>query len=75
MIRNMGSADRTIRIVVALVIAGLYFTHRITGTLAIVLCIVAVAFVFTSLTGWCPTYLPFGLSTRKESGGSPPPGR
>lgn len=65
MTKNMGTADRGIRILIALVIAALYFTGRISGTLAIVLGIVAVAFFLTSLVGWCPSYLPFGLSTRK----------
>jgi len=62
---NMGSIDRTIRLAVAAIIAGLYFTGQITGIVAIVLGIVAVAFLVTSLTGWCPGYLPFGISTRK----------
>ena len=71
MTKNMGTADRAIRIVIALVIAVLYFRGTISGTLAIVLGIVAVAFIVTSFIGWCPTYLPFGLSTRKPSGGPP----
>jgi hypothetical protein len=62
---NMGPIDRTIRLAVAAIIAVLYFTGQITGTVAIVLGIVAIAFVVTSLTGWCPGYLPFGISTRK----------
>ncbi len=68
MTKNMGTADRAIRTLVALAIAVLYFTGRISGTLAIVLGIVAVAFLVTSLVGRCPGYLPFGLSTRKGSG-------
>ena len=71
MTKNMGSADRGIRLVVALVVAVLYFTRTISGTLAIALEIVAVAFLVTSFLGWCPSYLPFGLSTRKQSGGPP----
>jgi hypothetical protein len=67
--KNMGTADRVIRFVIALVVAGLYYTHRISGTVAIILGIVAVAFFATSLLGWCPSYLPFGLSTRKGSSG------
>ncbi|MBI4503045.1 MAG: DUF2892 domain-containing protein [Gemmatimonadetes bacterium] len=74
MTKNMGSADRMIRLLIALAIAVLYFTGRIGGTLAIVLGIVAVAFLVTSLVGWCPSYLPFGLSTRKPSGGPPSAG-
>lgn len=65
---NMGGADRLIRILIAVGIAVLYFTGRISGTLAIVLGVVAVIFVVTSFVGWCPAYLPFGLSTRKDSG-------
>lgn len=67
MIKNMGSFDRTLRIVAALVVAGLYFTGRISGTLAIVLMVFAVVFLLTSFVGTCPAYLPFGLSTRKKN--------
>jgi len=63
---NMGTVDRAARLIVAAIIAVLYFTGQITGTLAIVLGIVAIAFVVTSLVGWCPAYLPLGLSTRKK---------
>jgi len=63
----MGTIDRVIRTVIAVVIAVLYFTGQISGTVAIVLGIVAVAFLLTSLVGWCPIYNPFGISTRKES--------
>jgi hypothetical protein len=67
----MGGADRLIRLLIAVTVAVLYFTGTISGTLAIVLGIVAIAFFLTSLLGWCPTYLPFGLSTRKPAGGPP----
>ena len=67
MIKNMGTADRVIRTLIAVAIAVLYVTGTISGTLAIVLGIVAVAFLVTSLVGWCPSYLPFGLSTRKTA--------
>ncbi len=62
----MGWADRLIRTLVVVAIAALYFTGRIGGTLAIVLGVVAVVFLLTSMVGFCPAYLPFGLSTRKE---------
>ncbi|MDH4064731.1 MAG: DUF2892 domain-containing protein [Acidobacteriota bacterium] len=64
--KNMGTVDRTIRALVAVVIAALYFGGQISGTLAIVLGIVAGIFLLTSLVSWCPAYLPFGLSTRKQ---------
>jgi DUF2892 family protein len=73
MTKNMGTADRAVRILIAVAIAVLYFTHKISGTLAIVLEIVAIAFVVTSLVGWCPSYVPFGISTRKPPAGPSSP--
>lgn len=69
MTRNMGTADRAIRTLIAVAIGILYFTGRISGTVAVVLGLVAIAFLVTSLVGWCPSYLPFGLSTRKPEAG------
>jgi len=65
--KNMGTLDRTIRVIVAVIIAVLYYTGVISGTLAIFLGIIALVFVLTSLVGICPAYLPFGLSSCKES--------
>lgn len=64
--QNMGGIDKAIRIIVALVIAILYFTNQISGTVAIVLMVLAAVFVLTSLMGTCPLYLPFGISTKKK---------
>ena len=66
---NMGTADRVIRVLVAVVIAGAWYTGRISGTLAIVLLVFAGVFILTSFIGFCPGYLPFGLSTRGKSDG------
>jgi hypothetical protein len=63
---NMGSADRIIRIVLAIVIGILYFTNTITGLLGTLLLIVAVAFLLTSLISWCPFYMPFKINTAKK---------
>jgi len=62
----MGTADKVLRILVAIVIAALYFANLISGTLALVLLILAVVFIFTSFIGTCPLYMPFGISTRKK---------
>lgn len=64
--KNMGSIDKTIRIMVAIVIAILYFTNVISGTAAIILGIIAVAFVLTSLMSFCPLYFPFNINTTKK---------
>ncbi len=63
----MGNADRIIRLIVALAIAGLYFGHLINGTLALVLEAVALIFLITSLFSFCPLYLPFGIKTCKKN--------
>lgn len=67
--KNMGNADRLIRTAIALGVAALYFTGRISGRLAIVLGIFAVVFLVTSFVARCPGYLVLGVSTHKE-----PPG-
>ena len=59
----MGTIDRVIRILVAVVIIALYFMGEITGTAAIILMIFAAVFILTSFMSFCPLYLPFGLST------------
>lgn len=64
--KNMGTIDKTIRILIAVVIATLYFTNTISGTWAIVLGILAVVFVLTSFISFCPLYLPFGINTLKN---------
>lgn len=64
--KNMGFADRLIRIGAAVAIGVLYATKQISGTAAIVLGILAVVFVATSFISFCPLYLPFGISTRKK---------
>jgi hypothetical protein len=63
--QNMGAIDRVIRVILAIVVLVLYLTGAITGTAAIILGIIAVIFVLTSLVGFCPAYIPFGISTKK----------
>ena len=62
---NMGTTDRIIRLSIVAIIAILYFAGQLSGTVAIVLGVVAAAFLVTSLVGWCPSYVPLGISTRK----------
>lgn len=63
---NMGSVDRIVRVVLALVVALLFFNGQITGAAAAVLGILAVVFLATSAISFCPLYLPFGISTKKK---------
>jgi hypothetical protein len=61
--KNMGSTDKIVRLIIAAVVAGLYFSNTISGTLGLVLLILAGVFVLTSLVGICPLYSVFGIST------------
>lgn len=64
--KNMGTIDRTVRIIIALLIFGIYFTGSIGGTLGAILLVFAVIFILTSLLSSCPLYTAIGLSTKKE---------
>lgn len=61
----MGTIDRVIRLIVAIVFAVLYFTNTVTGTIGLVLVIIGAVFVLTSLVSFCPLYVPFGIKTCK----------
>lgn len=65
MMKNMGSADKTIRLIVAGVIALLYFTNIIGGTVGLILLALGGVFVLTSVVGFCPLYAPLGINTCK----------
>ena len=65
--QNMGLIDRIVRVLIAVAVVALYLTHQITGVAAIILGIIAVLFVITSVLGFCPTYYPFGISTKKKA--------
>jgi hypothetical protein len=66
MIKNMGTADRLVRTVLALIVVALYFAGQISGPAAIILGIFAVIFLLTSSVGFCPLYIPLKLSTRRK---------
>lgn len=61
----MGSLDRIVRVIIAAIIAGLYLGGIVSGTLGIVLLVLAGVFVLTSFVSFCPLYAPFGLNTCK----------
>ena len=64
--KYMGTIDRIIRSLAAIIIIVLYFTNQISGIAAIILLIFAGVFLFTSFVSSCPMYSVFGISTRKE---------
>lgn len=66
--KNMGSADRIIRVIIAAIVGILYFTETISGTIGIILLVLAGVFVLTSLISFCPIYALFGIKTCKIKG-------
>ena len=64
--KNMGTIDKSVRIVLAIVAVVLYLTHVVTGVFGIVLLVLAGIFVLTSLISFCPLYWPFGINTSKK---------
>jgi hypothetical protein len=63
--KNMGTADRALRIIAAIAIIALYYAGLISGTLAIILLVLAVIFILTSFISFCPLYYPFHINTNK----------
>lgn len=63
---NIGSTDRIIRVILAVVLVALYYTHVISGTVAIILLVCAGMLLLTSYIRFCPMYLPFDFKTMKK---------
>jgi len=63
--QNMGSVDRGVRVLLAVIFALLIFTGTVTGPMMWILGILAVVFLFTSIVSFCPLYLPLKMSTKK----------
>jgi hypothetical protein len=61
--KNMGNADRILRVLLSVVFVALYFGGIVEGTLGIVLVAFAAIFTLTSLISFCPLYTLVGLST------------
>ena len=61
--KNMGTTDKAIRIIAAIIFAVLYFTGTVTGTFGIVLLAFGAIFLLTSFVSFCPLYAPFGIKT------------
>jgi hypothetical protein len=64
--KNIGTIDKVIRLLIAAVVVILYFTHVITGTLGIILLVVAGVFVLTTLINFCPIWAILGINTLKQ---------
>ena len=61
--KNMGTTDRTIRLLLAALFAFLYFDGIVTSTVGIILLVLGAVFVLTSLVSFCPLYTLIGINT------------
>ncbi|WP_127125131.1 YgaP family membrane protein [Pseudoflavitalea rhizosphaerae] len=61
--KNMGNADRIIRLLLAVIFAYLYFAGIVPGTIGLILVVVGGIFILTSLAGFCPLYTLLGFNT------------
>ena len=66
MLKNMSNLDRGLRFLFVAIIGVLYLTNVISGVLALALGIIGLVLLLTSVSGFCPLYAPFGLSTKKR---------
>lgn len=64
--KNIGTLDKVIRVLIALLIAFLYFSNLIPETLGIILIVISVVLVITSFISFCPLYQIFGIKTTKK---------
>lgn len=61
--KNMGLADKVIRIVIAVIFILSYTMGWVKGTIGIVLLILSVVFILTSFISFCPLYTLLGINT------------
>jgi hypothetical protein len=64
--KNMGTLDIIVRLVIAALVAVLYFTHVISGIPGIILLIIAGVLTLTSIFSLCPLYMALGINTRSK---------
>ena len=64
--KNMGLADRSIRVLVAVLLGILIFAGQVVGVTAIILGVVTLVLLATSVVGFCPLYVPMKHSTRRK---------
>lgn len=64
--KNIGTADKIIRIVLALAAAVLIVTETVSGTAALIIGIIGVVMLLTGLAGFCGLYSLLGISTAKK---------
>lgn len=64
--KNMGTADRMVRVAAAIIFLALYFTETVTGFYGLLLLVLGIAFIGISIFSFCPFYPLLGINTCKR---------
>ena len=62
---NEAGWDRVVRVILGVILLGLYFMGSVSGTVGIIALIVGIIMLATGLFGFCPLYKVVGFSTKK----------
>ena len=65
-LKNVGTIDRVIRVILAVLIIYAFNQEMIEGTIGIALIFLSVVLILTSIFSYCPIYALFKMSTRKQ---------
>lgn len=63
--KNLGNADKILRVILAVVAAVLYFGGYVSGTAAYIVIAAGAILLLTALVNFCPLYALFGIRTCK----------
>lgn len=63
--RNVGTADRALRLAGAALATALLATRTVRGPAALALALAAASLATSGVTGRCPAYVPLGIDTRR----------
>ncbi len=66
MMRNMATWDRMLRLIVVIAMAAGWYAGFVSGTLTLVVGVLAAVFLVTGVSGFCPLYRLVGLATARR---------
>ncbi len=67
MTKNVGGVERTIRLVIGIILLALGFLHVVTGGLAIAAYVIGAIALITGLVQVCPAWSIFGINTHSAA--------
>lgn len=65
--KNLNNTDKTVRTLLAILLAALYITRIVSGIPGIILMVIATFLLITAFVRFCPVYHLLGISTKKTA--------